>query len=311
MTRDEAPPRTAEWTRRPERGAPWIMRLMIRISLRVGRRASRPILHGIALYFLAFAPAARRASRAYLRRALAREPGWRDLYRHFHVFACTIHDRVYLLNGRFDLFDIGLHGEEGIAGALAENRGIFLMGAHLGSFEAIRAVGRLRPGLRAAMLMYEENARMINALLADINPAAAREIIPMGRFDAMLKVRDRLEAGEWVGILADRTLSGERVRRLPFLGDEASLPLGPFRLAALLRQPAVFMLGLYQGGDRYEIHFEPLADFSQCAPEQREAAIAAAMRRYAELLESHCRRAPYNWFNFFDFWRAADAEEKP
>lgn len=303
--------RQAEWTRRPERGAPWIMRLMTRLSLFVGRRASRPILHGIVWYFLAFSPAARRASRLYLRRALGREPGWRDLYRHFHAFASTIHDRVYLLKGRFDLFDIVLHGEEHLACAQDDRRGIVLMGAHLGSFEAIRAIGRLRPGVRAAMLMYEDNARMINALLADINPEAARDIIPMGHFDAMLKVRDRLEAGDWVGILADRTVGGERVRRLPFLGAPAALPVGPFRLAAILRRPTVFMLGLYRGGSRYEIHFSPLADFGERSPESREAAIEAAMRRYVELLELHCRDAPYNWFNFFDFWRAGENGERP
>jgi predicted LPLAT superfamily acyltransferase len=28
------------------------------------------------------------------------------------------------------------------------------------------------------------------------------------------------------------------------------------------------------------------------------------MTRYAALLQAHCRMAPFNWFNFFDFWRA-------
>ena len=34
------------------------------------------------------------------------------------------------------------------------------------------------------------------------------------------------------------------------------------RLAALLRQPVVLMLGLYCGGNRYDVVFEPVADFS-------------------------------------------------
>jgi predicted LPLAT superfamily acyltransferase len=25
--------------------------------------------------------------------------------------------------------------------------------------------------------------------------------------------------------------------------------------------------------------------------------------RYVERLEHYCRLAPYNWFNFYDFWR--------
>jgi predicted LPLAT superfamily acyltransferase len=26
------------------------------------------------------------------------------------------------------------------------------------------------------------------------------------------------------------------------------------------------------------------------------------MRRYSARLEHHMRRAPFNWFNFYDFW---------
>ena len=82
-----------------------------------------------------------------------------ELFRHFHTFASCTHDRVYLLNNRFDLFDIQVHGAAAFEAVLAAGRGAFLIGAHLGSFEVVRAVGRHRPGLRVAMVMYEENAR--------------------------------------------------------------------------------------------------------------------------------------------------------
>ena len=65
------------------------------------------------------------------------------------------------------------------------------------------------------------------------------------------------------------------------------------------------MTGLYLGGNRYAIHFDTLADFSNVARGQRDAAVQAALQRYAVLLDQYCRQAPYNWFNFFDFWQAA------
>jgi predicted LPLAT superfamily acyltransferase len=64
------------------------------------------------------------------------------------------------------------------------------------------------------------------------------------------------------------------------------------------------MAGLYRGANRYDIHFEVLADFSAVPRGGRTLAVQTAMTRYAALLEQHCRMAPYNWFNFFDFWRA-------
>lgn len=297
----------AEWAQRPERSNRTLLQVMTWISLRLGRAPARFVLAGISLYFLLFSPADRAASRSYLRRALGREPRLADLFRHFHSFASTIHDRIFLLNGRFDLFEVEIHGKAVIDEVLAAGRGAFLMGAHMGSFEAVRAIGRNQPGLRVAMVMYEENARKLNAALAAINPAAVQEVIPLGQIDSMLRVQASLDDGVALGILSDRTLSGDPTLRLPFLGADAEFPLGPMRLAAMLKRPVLFMSGLYLGDNRYAIHFERLADFSTLERAGRDAAIRTAVAAYAASLERHCRAAPYNWFNFFDFWRPKDA----
>jgi len=167
----------------------------------------------------------------------------------------------------------------------------------------LRAVGRGRAGLQVAMLMYEENARKINATLQAINPRAADDILPLGRVDSMLAARDRLAQGYLVGMLADRGLGNDPTLDCDFLGQPAAFPLGPWRMAAMLQRPVFFMAGLYLGGNRYRIHFEPLADFSHVTRADRAQAIDDAIRAYAGRLEAHCRNTPYNWFNFFDFWQ--------
>lgn len=295
------------WVHTPERSNMLMLRVMTWISLRLGRRAARGVLHLIAAYFLLFAPASRRASSNYLRRALGRPARWRDLYRHFFTFAATIHDRVYLVNRRFDLFDFEVHGEATLRRLLAGGNGLFLMGAHLGSFEVIRALGRKDTDLRVAMLMHEDNAQKINAMLAAINPQAVQDIIGLGHVDSMLKVRERLDDGGVVGMLADRTPGNDTLYPVRILGADANLPGGPFRMAALLRRPVVFMTGLYLGGNRYAIHFEALADFTHVERAGRDAAIRQAVTAYAACLERHCRAAPFNWFNFFDFWQPPSA----
>ncbi len=293
---------TPDWLRSQERSHAPLLRLMVWISLTFGRRIGRWVLHGIAAYFLLFAPRARRASRAYLTRALRRKATWSDGYRHFLSFASTIHDRVYLLNDRFDEFKIELSGESAPYQAMREQAGALLMGGHLGSFEVLRAVGRGKAGLKVAMLMYKENAARLNATLAAINPAAMQDIIALGRIDSMLEVREKLDAGYAVGMLADRSLGGDTMQAADFLGQSALFPVGPWRMAALLRRPVFFMTGLYLGDNRYQIRFEPLADFSQVSRGERDAAITSAIRTYADCLTRGCRQAPYNWFNFFDFW---------
>ena len=290
------------WRDRPERGNALLLRGMVAVSLRLGRPVGRLFLYVGAAYFFCFSPRAAQAMRSYLRRALGREPRAIDRMRQIVTFANTIHDRIWLLRRREDLFDITLEGEAAIREAVASG-GSFLMGAHMGSFEVLRLVGR-RQGFTVAVSMYEAQAQRLNRFLQAIAPMESLQVIPVGRIDSMLRIRDALEAGSLVGVLADRLFGAEPWLPLNFLGAEARFPVNPMRLAAMLRRRVIFMLGLYRGGNRYHVVFEPLADFTQVTAQTRAAAIESAMQRYAQLLERRCRTDPYNWFNFFEFWPA-------
>jgi predicted LPLAT superfamily acyltransferase len=299
----------ASWAAERERSSVGVLKLMSWIALHCGRRLSRLVLHLICAYFVLFAPAARRASARYLARVHGRPARWRELYDHVFCFAATILDRVYFLRRQTDWLRLSVRGSQMLEDVLAEGKGAFLIGAHVGSFEVLRVSGFERPGLDISMVMYPDNARKINTALAAIAPDAVPNIIALGRPESMLQIRDRLAEGALVGMLADRTLHAESNRgqpvRLPFLGDEVEFSDGPFRLADLLRQRIVFMVGLYLGGARYEVRFEPLADFRQRPADAaaREARIHAAVAEYVRRLESLCREQPSNWFNFHDFWR--------
>ena len=307
-----AEPARAEWARRPERSNALALRFMAWVSLRLGRSAARGLLYLIAGYFLLFSPAARRAAADWLRRVRGEEgwqPGWRDLFRQFLSFASVVHDRVFLVNNQYGMFDIHLHGHELTIDLREQGRGLMLMGAHMGSFEVLRSLGRQQPGLRVVMTMYKKNAQKINQLLSAINPAAELDVVELGQVDSMLQLHALLDANTIVGMMGDRALGDEAIRAIPFFGQPAAFPLGPFRMAAVLRRPVIFMVGLYGGGRRYDIHFEKLADFSDVPTGERQAQMEAAMDRYALLLEKYGRMAPHNWFNFYDFWQTVG--EKP
>jgi predicted LPLAT superfamily acyltransferase len=301
----------AQWAGQRERGSATLLAIMIFLSLRLGRPLARVLLYGIAAYFFAFGPAAGRSSRDYLRRALGREPTARDRFRHVYAFASTILDRLYLVKGRYALFAVSIEGDELMRAILASGKGAFLLGSHLGTFEMMSAIGRNKPGLRVAMAMYAHNASQVASLIGGVDPANAPEIIPLGRMEAMLRIRDCLDEGTFVGMLADRTLGEAPAQVVSFLGKPALFPSGPMRAAAALRRPVIFMTGLYRGGNRYHVVFRPVADFSKPAPAGREAAVRAAIERFVAVLEELCRSDPYNWFNFYDFWHGAPAAASP
>jgi len=271
--------------------------------LTLGRRAARLLLYPVCVYFLLFSPSARAASTKYLRKVLGREPGLADAFRHCHTFAATLLDRVFLFNDQYARFDVRVNGEDILRDTMADGRGCFLMGAHMGSFEIIRALGRLNTQARISLVMYAENARKFNSVLAAVNPKLALQVIELGKVDSMLKVERALERGEIVGMLGDRTFRDEGTAAFRFLGEAAHFPTGPFRVAAMLQRPLVLMFGLYRGGNRYEIHFERLVDAWPASRVERKRTVAEAQREYVTRLEHHCRDAPYNWYNFYDFWK--------
>jgi len=292
-----------EWLRRKERGSVFAIRAAVALSLALGRRFARLLLPIGCLYFLAFAPTARRASARYLTRALSRPATLVDVFRHFHAFASCVLDRAFFLVNRIDDLDIRIFGEAELLNVLSADSGCILLGAHLGSFEALRSVGRNRSHLSVNMMMFEENAQKITAVLKAINPRLAQDVIALGKPGSFIAVQQCLERGELVGILADRSLSDERRARHDFLGAPAGFPISPFRVMAILRKPVVLMVGLYRGGNRYDVHFE-LFSAPGAVPQRADADdIDQAIGRYAARLDHYCRIAPYNWFNFYDIWQ--------
>jgi predicted LPLAT superfamily acyltransferase len=296
-----------QWLGQKERSNALAMRLLVGAALALGRPVGRAMLYPICAYFLLFSVRARAASRKYLARALGRPPRLADLFRHYYSFATVALDRMLLLRDRFDPFEVEVSGEEILREALARGEGCLLLGAHLGSFEVLRTIGR-ENRVKIGMLMFEVNPR-VSALARAINPALEADVIAMGTPDSMIRVSERLARGEWVGMLGDRRLHAAGGVSVPFLGELASMPTAPFRIAAMLNRPVILMVGLYRGGNRYELHFERLVDEPRVERSGRDAQIREWVARYAGRLEYYCREAPYNWFNFYDFWADAKAAD--
>jgi predicted LPLAT superfamily acyltransferase len=118
-----------------------------------------------------------------------------------------------------------------------------------------------------------------------------------------LAIAEACQQGALVALLADRGRSHEALRHAPFLGHNAPFPVGPWLLAHSLKVPVVLCFGLYLGGRRYRLVFEPMADQVEIPRHQREPALDALIARYAQRLEHYVHVAPYNWFNFYDFWQ--------
>jgi predicted LPLAT superfamily acyltransferase len=294
---------SSDWLSQGERGTLLAIHIAFRMATLVGRRPMRPLVSTIALWYRLFDRRAVAASRAWLQRVHGVPPGFWEVYRHLRAFTQVTLDRVFLLTGRLDGLVITTTGSEHLERQIGTGRGAVLLGAHLGSYEVMRHRGDAE-GSRIQILGYFENARMINALLERLNPRRSERVIHLGHdpIGVMARVRARLEDGELIAVLGDRVGLNDRVVRARFLGGEAPFAAGPFVMAALLACPVYLVFGLYREPNRYDIHCEPFAERIELPRRGREQALELWAQRFADRLEAYSRRAPDNWFNFFDFW---------
>jgi predicted LPLAT superfamily acyltransferase len=298
-----------DWKHRPEGGGFFAIWLIRAIARRGGRAVARSLLWPITCYFLLLRGPERRASRAYLRRVLPVRPTWWHVARHIHTFASTILDRVFLLSGQLERFEFQVEGLPALEAQLDQGRGLLVLGSHLGSFDALRVLATRRPDLRVRVLLDRAHNRAMQTLLDALNPRLAADIIDAGQPGTaiVLAIREALEEGALVALLADRALPGDASAAVPFLGDAARFPFAPWQIAGVLQVPVTLAFGLYRGGNRYELVFEPVSDGLFLPRHERRQALAGLVQTYAARLQHHARRAPYNWFNFYDFWQTDDA----
>ncbi|MBV7596252.1 glycosyltransferase [Aeromonas sp. sia0103] len=308
------------WSRTPERGS-WLgMQIMLASYRLLGRGGFKALLYPVIGYFWLTGRRQRAASEQYLARleafAAANDiplpAGPRSSFRHFLRFGEAALDKLAGWRGDIPSEQVELVGREHYEAALASGRGLLLLGSHLGDLELCRALGTRDGQVRINALVFTRHAARFNALLKQINPGASLNLIQVQEMgaDTAILLKEKIEAGEWVVIVGDRTsvTREKRVVWADFLGQPAPFPLGPFALASVLACPVYLMFGLKEQG-RFRVHFEPFAERLLLPRAQREAALRHWVQAYADRLQYHCLQAPLDWFNFFDFWQLTHDEQ--
>ncbi|HMG22981.1 MAG TPA: hypothetical protein VK607_16715 [Kofleriaceae bacterium] len=296
----------AEWRKIPEAGTVFGIRFLVLLARTFGRRIAGWCLYLVALYYATVRGIVRRASRDYLRR-VGQRTTFGNIVRHLHTFAQVSLDRLFFLTGRWEPFCFEQKNHDLLVQAGKTGRGVLLLGAHLGSFEAMRCRAK-EFGVPLNVVVDFSNAERLNAVLRSLAPDIETRLISLAGdpVTAMLAIRAAIDRGEFVAILGDRHPSARvgtsRVVTSEFLGADAAFPAGPWLLAHALRCPVYFVAGVYTPPNHYALQFELLAEEVRLDRRDRSAALARYVRAYAAMLETYTRSAPLNWFNFFDFW---------
>lgn len=315
LIRKAAFPQRSEsnWSQIKERGNKFGIYITFFFYKLLKKRLTQILLQPVLFYFFSTDKKGRDASREYLNKIyknkshLSFKPGLAAAFIHYNSFASSLLDQIGIrMSGKRNDFKISLSGYEEVETLLRNNKGAVFIGAHFGNFDVIRLLAK-DPSMKLKVLMYRKHAQMINGLFSRINDQKDDGIIEIESINAAsaCMLADYVENGGFLGILADRIPPGSenRVLRYPFLGEEASFPQGPWILASILKCPVIFFYAASTGTEKYVIHFSRLFEKVSISSGNRERDIRTYLGDYVNKLENACCSFPYQWYNFYNFWK--------
>jgi predicted LPLAT superfamily acyltransferase len=248
------------------RGGIWFFITALRV---LGLHLTYALLPIVAAYY-SFASPDVRATMDYHRRVFGRVPWWKRrwlVFRHFLSFGIALIDRTAILAGKTRHFSFSFDGEEHLRAALAGGRGVLLLTAHVGNWEA---AGQLLTRLDVPINVtgFDNETPGIRSLLNQASKPNFRLLPLTGSPTDTIPLVAALRRGEIVAMLGDRSYGS---------------PAGHYRC-----------IGFPPQHPRMPSH------------DQRDAYLRDCAGRFARDLESIVKRGPLQWYNFYPFWERSE-----
>ena len=293
------------------RGGRWGVWFFITALRLLGLRITRALAVPVALVCAGVSPDAA-ATMDFHRRVFGPQPWWKRrwlVFKHFLSFGRALIDRTAILAGDTRHFSFSFDGENHLRDAVAEGRGVLLLTAHLGNWEAAGALlSRLNVPINVTG--FDHEAAAVRELLNRASKATFRLLPLTGSPTDAIPLVAALRRGEVVAMLGDRPY-GSPSAEVPFLGGTAAFPIGAYMLAAIAGAPLVPVFSLSEPRGRYHFFGFPPQRPRLPPHDQRDAWLRDCAARFAADLEIILRRDPLQWYNFFPFWREPASQTQP
>lgn len=270
------------------------MRFLIKLAAWLPPRWVDGIGSGVGWIWHTCIPIRRRIARANLQRALGtNDRATRCLVRQAYChFGRSLAEAMRAAGGRPPPID--LHGEAHLRAALAQGRGVLVLSAHLGNFEAlVRAAGQFDVPVNVLTKRFrvEGAQRRWGALRAGgprfLGAGSARQVLAA------------LARGEIVADVLDQHAPPGRAVWVPFFGRPAATLPDLVRLARQSGAPVVPVF-THRRGDRQLVSIQPALALAA----DRLAAVAQCVA----VVESAVRARPSQWLWIHRRWKPVPAD---
>jgi predicted LPLAT superfamily acyltransferase len=246
-----------------------------------------------------------RQTAPYLRRRF-RDQGWlgRRLAttRNLIAFGQVLVDRAWLGIGSKSTLRGETIGYHRLAELVGRGKGAVLLTAHVGNWQTALAHLDSLPVPVHALMHYDQEAVAKHYFDLGGGKRPFEIISSDGPFGGMLEATAALQRGEVVTIMGDRLMKGSSVT-VDFLGDPVRLPDAAYVLAGCVGAPVVTMFAAKTGRRNYQLRIWDVWYPKWLSREQRAGERKACGERFANNLEAYLAEYPYQWYNFYDFWK--------
>jgi len=307
------------WATIGEAGALAGLRTMVWIHAHFGRVVFGIVLIPVMAYFFVRRSVARKASRDFLRKVKREYPDrlqgnanlWLS-YRHFFAFGQSLLDGIIAWMQPPTEFHMEPDERELRSSLAKSGEGVLLIGSHFGNLAYSRSIAQNHKNLVVNILLYEQHSANFTAMVGSSAPESRLNLIQVTDLDLelALRLREKVEHGEWVVITGDRVPVGtsHNVCGATFFGEPANFPIGPYVLAKLLRCP-VYLLHCFRTQGQYHLGMELFANEIELPRHTKRRSYVNEVQKFATALEQQVIREPLQWFNFYDFWNERDTSQ--
>jgi KDO2-lipid IV(A) lauroyltransferase len=235
----------------------------------------------------------------------------RRIFRTMHAFAWCLTERYErLVTDR--PFEVVVEEMEHWDAVTRTGRGFVMVTAHLGLYEVGSMLASVREARHVHLVREPEvdprAQAFIQQCVARVQGTHYTMHFQSGDPLQGVALAEALARGEIVAIQADRPRSGGRTVDATLFGRSFSMPAGPAALARTAGVPMLPVFALRSGRRSVRMLFCCPIDVPRTG--DRNADLAAAMRRVAGEIEAAIRRAPHQWFVFRELWPAPSAVKR-
>jgi predicted LPLAT superfamily acyltransferase len=271
----------------------------------LGHRAALVLLRGVIGCYVLFSKKIHHTTGHYLSRRFPGQSGltrWLNTYRNVLSFGQVLVERGWLGmsgNGRLQGTFIGY---KKLIGLIDEGKGVILLTGHVGNWQSVLAHLSDLPVPVNALMQYDNEAAAKHYFDLKKKGRRFNLIDAEGEFGGMVDAIGALQRGEIVSIMGDRYIKGSS-STVRFFGDDVRVPDSAYLLAASAGAPVAVVFAAKTGIDTFALRLWDYFYPEYGTRSERGSMMQECSARYFRALEGYLGEYPYQWYNFYDFWK--------